>query len=73
MIKEEDIFEEEEDIFIRFQGKNIFYLSDDIRNNINKRLPRGFSLLKHTDLPKENDFVGEIDYVASKRDIRVAS
>lgn len=60
MIKEEDIFEEESDNLIRFQGKNIFYLSDDLRNNINKRLPRGFYLLKDTELPKENTFEGHI-------------
>ncbi len=50
--EEEDIFEEEDDVFYRFEGKNIFYISDELRNNINKRLPRGFSLVKTSDLPQ---------------------
>lgn len=56
MIKEEDIFEEEEENINRFEGKNLFYITDDLRNNINKRLPRGFSLLKMVDIPKDHIF-----------------
>lgn len=46
MIKQEVIFEDDEEIYQRRGNVNQFVLSDENRNNLNKRLPRGFTLLK---------------------------
>lgn len=60
---------------MRYQpnGNNLFQLTDEQKNNINKRLPRGFALVKLVELPKNSRFLGEIDYLPQKRPIRVAS
>ncbi len=39
---------------------NNFILSEDQRANINKRLPRGFMLIKAIDIPTTHKFAGEI-------------
>ena len=68
----EDIFEEESDLLLQrgrrheesqeqhVPNKNTFFLSDELRNNINKRLPRGFAMIKKTDMPEESNFTGTI-------------
>jgi hypothetical protein len=74
MIKEEVIYEEESDMLYRRRADDsVFILTDEQKNNINKRLPRGFTLLKRIEISKHLPFHGDIEYVPNKRELRVAS
>ena len=69
----QEVYEEESQIYHYCQGNNHFLLTDEQRNNINKRFPRGFALVKLPEAPKIPQNIQEIQYVTTKRMPRVAS
>jgi hypothetical protein len=73
MIKVEAIYEEDADCYKYKENTNLYHLTDEQRNNINKRLPRGFCLVKTSELPRCTQFKGEVEYIPTKREPRVAS
>jgi len=60
MIKVEAIYEEDADCYKYKENTNLYHLTDEQRNNINKRLPRGFCLVKTSELPRGTQFRGEV-------------
>ena len=69
-----EIFMDEEDYLQQCSPSgNLFNLTEEQKNNINRRIPRGFSLQKINNLQLSETFSGDIEYVPLKREPRVAS